>query len=576
VRDYIAGVARRLSLRAHLLAMAGAVLLLGSAVGLGLTAQAYSGAKRRSVTAARDSARQVAATLQRDVSQAAALTAATAPSIAPVLAQQAALAANPELCSLTFSGTGVFPSDGATHILAADGRVVCSSAKAAVGRSYAGAAWFPRLAGGAPVTTGDGRDIVSDAPSVVVAAPVPGSGGTVGGALVQTLTVAPLAGALAPTFGGPAQRQFLVVDGDGRILSSSIDPSEAGRSFPAIRDGATAADSRGTKRIWGVGIVDATGWRLWSGTSEVLALQSARAERRRLGLILVTTLAAALALTLLVNRRLVRPLRDLSATVAQAETEPGARASVGGPAELADLAQRLNHMLAARQHNEELVADLARELEATAISLVEAREQERQALAIALHDTTLQGLIAVMWQIDALVERGGEFAVLERLRHDLEDLVDQTRAVTTGLRPPALQETGLGAAVGELARRTAAESGLEVEVDDRLAGARFAAGVELLLYRLVQEALQNARKHARAARVQVVLDRDDGLLRATIADDGIGVDDTVLAERAQSGHLGVVSMRDTVRLAKGRFSITPGRPGGTVVNVELPVPAGRS
>ena len=569
-------MARRLSLRAHLLGMAGAVLLLGSAVGLGLTAQAYSGAERRAVTAARDSARQVAATIQRDLGQATMLTAATAPGLGPIMAQQAAIVAHPELCSLTFSGTGVFPSDGATHILTADGRVLCSSEKRALGQSYAGAPWFPRLASGAPVTAGDGHDAVSGVPTAVAAAAIPGPDGGVGGALLQILTVAPLSGALAQTFGGPVQRQFVVVDGDARVLSSSIDPAEAGRPFPAIRDGATTSDSRGTKRIWGAGVVDATGWRIWSGTSEALALQTARAERRRLGVVLVTTLAAALGLALLVNRRLVRPLRDLSATVARAETEPGARASVGGPAELADLAQRLNHMLAARQHNEELVADLARELEATAISLVEAREQERQALAIALHDTTLQGLIAAMWQIDALVERGEEFAVLERLRHDLEALVDQTRAVTTGLRPPALQETGLGAAVGELARRTAAESGLEVEVDDRLAGARFAAGIELLLYRLVQEALQNARKHARAATVHVVLDRDDGLLRATIADDGIGVDDTVLAARAQDGHLGVVSMRDTVRLAKGRFSITPGEPGGTVVNVELPVPVGQS
>ena len=213
------------------------------------------------------------------------------------------------------------------------------------------------------------------------------------------------------------------------------------------------------------------------------------------------------------------------------------------------------------------------DLEAMAISLIEARERERQALAIALHDTTLQGLIAAMWQVDALIERGGA-ADLERLRHDLQELVNQTRAVTTELRPPALQETGLGAAVDELASRTATDSGLAVEVDDRLAGARFAFAVEMLVYRMVQEALQNARKHARATTVRIVLERNDGLLRATVTDDGIGLDDTLLAERAQQGHLGVVSMRDTVRLAKGLFSITRGDPAGTVVNVEVPVPVG--
>jgi len=550
--------------------MAGAVLVLGSVVGLVVTAGAYSQAKGRAVAAARDAARQVAATLDRDLGQAAMIAAASAPGISPILEQQAAVRANPDLCSLSTSGIGVFPPDGALHILTSDGRVLCSSMRAAVGRSYAGAPWFARLAGGAPVVTGDSNDVVSDAPAAVVAAPIQAPGGAVGGALVQTLAVGRLAPGLAETFGGPVHRQFALVDGDGRVLSSSIDASERGRPFARISDGASAPDSRGTTRIWGVGNVNGPGWKLWAGTRENLALQTARAERRRLAIVLITTLAAALGLALLVNRRLVRPLRSLSSTVVQAETEPGARAAVAGPAELADLAQGLNHMLAARQRNEELVADLARDLEATAISLVEAREQERRSLAIALHDTTLQGLIVAMWQVDAIVERGDTSPGLERLRRDLEALVDQTRAVTTGLRPPALEESGLGAAVDELVHRTASESGLAVDVDDRLLGARFVSAVEMLMYRMVQEALQNVRQHARATTVHVVLERENGLLRATVTDDGVGIDDTVLADRAPDGHLGVVSMRDTVRLAKGRFTITPGHPG-TVVSVELPV-----
>ena len=550
--------------------MAGAVLALTTAVGLAVTADAYSQAKRRAVTAARDAARQVAAAIDRDLQQAAMLTAASAPGIGQILEQQAVVAANPDVCSLSFTGIGVFPSEGAVHILRGDGRVLCSSERAAVGRSYAGAPWFPRLAGGTPVMTGASQDVVSGAPAVVVAAPIQSPDGKVSGALVQTLAVGALAPALAATFGGPVHRQFTLVDGDGRVLTSSIDPS--GEMFPRIADGATASDSRGTKRIWGVGDVQGPGWRLWAGTSEHLALQTARAERRRLGLVLVTTLAAALGLALLVNRRLVRPLRDLSSTVAQAETQPDARATIAGPAELSDLARNLNHMLAARQDHEDLITDLARELEATAVSLVEAREHERRSLAIALHDTTLQGLIAAMWQVDSLVERGDGSPGLERLRDDLGALINQTRAVTTSLRPPALEQSGLGAAVDELARRTANESGLDVEVDDRLRDTRFGPAVEMLMYRMVQEALQNARKHAQATSVHVVLERDDGLVRATVTDDGIGIDDTVLTERPHDGHLGVVSMRDTVRLAKGRFSITPGNPG-TIVSVEVPVRA---
>lgn len=554
--------------------MAGAVLLLGSAVGLVVTADAYSQAERRAVASARDAARQVAAAIDRDLGQAAMVTAAGAPSIGAILEQQAAVAANPDVCSLSFTGIGVFPAEGAVHILTGEGRVLCSSVRAAVGRSYAEAPWFARLTGTAAVTTGDDRDVVSGAPVAVVAAPAQAPGGTLGGALVQTLSVEPLAPALARTFGGSTGRQFTLVGSDGRVLSSSIDPSQHGQSFPRISDGATAPDSRGTERIWGVGTVSAPGWQLWAGTSEAFALQTARAERRRLGLVLITTLAAALGMALLVNRRLVRPLRSLSATVTRAETDPGVRAAIAGPAELAELARGLNHMLAARQHNEDLITGLARDLEATAISLVEAREHERRSLAIALHDTTLQGIIAAMWQVDALIERGDRGPALERLRGDLEAIVNQTRSVTTGLRPPALEELGLGAALDELARRTESESDLSVEVDDRLLGTRFGSAVELLVYRMVQEALQNACEHAQAKTVTVVLERADGLLRATVTDDGIGIDDAALAEGAHDGHLGVISMRETVRLAKGRFSMTPGHPG-TVVSVEVPVRAAR-
>ena len=550
--------------------MAGAVLLLSSVVGLVVTADAYSQAERRAVAAARDAARQVAAAIDRDLGQAATLTAASTPGIGVVLDQQAAVAANPDVCSLSFTGIGVFPSEGAVHILTADGRVLCSSVRAAVGRSYADAPWFARLTGGTPVTA-DGQDVVSGAPVAVVAAPVQGPGGTVAGALVQTLSVEPLAPALAGTFGGSAGRQFELVGGDGRVLSSSIDPSQHGQPFPRIADGATAPDSRGTDRIWGVGTVTASGWQVWAGTSERFALQAARAERRRLALILITALAAALGLALLVNRRLVSPLRKLSAIVTRAETEPGVRAAIAGPAELADLARGLNHMLAARQHNEELITGLARDLEATAISLVEAREHERRSLANALHDTTLQGMIAAMWQVDALIERDSDPA-LGRLRKALEAVVNQTRDVTTGLRPPALEEFGLGPAVDELARHTESGSDFSVEVDDRLRGARFTSPLELLMYRMVQESIQNAREHAQATKVDVVLEQEGELLRATVTDNGIGIDAAAMADGTHDGHLGVVSMRDTVRLAKGRFSMTPGHPG-TVVSVEVPVRA---
>lgn len=547
-------------MRAHLLGMSAAALAVSALVGLALSADAYRSARRRAVVASRDAARQVAAAVERDLSQAAALIGASAPNVQVLFVQ---VAAHPELCRLSFSGMGLFPTDGAVHVLTADGRVLCSSARSAEGKSYAGAQWFARLTAGQPVTTGDSHDVVSGAPVAVVAAPVAGPSGKVQGALVETLAAGSLARTLVEIFGGQIQRQFAVVDAAGQVLSSSIDRNEQGRPFPKTTDGATAPDSRGTARIWGAGSVPSAGWQVWAATREGRALGPARSERLRLGLVLASALAAAVVLALLVNRRFVRPLRGLSATVLQAETVPGARAAVEGPAELADLAEGLNQMLATRQHNERLVTDLAAELERMAVRLVEAREQERQALGAALHDTTLQGLIAAMWQIDALTERNGASPELQALRGNLVMLVDETRAVTRDLRPPALAESGLGAAVDDLAQRGAGDPPLAVEVDDHLAGARFSPAIEMLAYRAVQATIRDAREHGGATKARIVLERDDGLLRATITSDSAAMD------------LSLTAMRDTIRLAKGRFTSNPSD-GGTVVSVELPAgPSGK-
>jgi len=203
------------------------------------------------------------------------------------------------------------------------------------------------------------------------------------------------------------------------------------------------------------------------------------------------------------------------------------------------------------------VEALAAELERMAKSLVEAREHERQALGGLLHDTTLQGLIAAMWQVDALNERAGGSPELEALRASLETLVDQTRAVTRDLRPPALHETGLGAAVDELAQRGEGDPPLRVEVDDRLGGARFAPAIEMLAYRAIQASLRNAREHG-GTTARIVLSQDGSRLSATVTDDGAGAD------------LGLADLDDTIRLAKGRFSSSRAGDGGTVVSVELP------
>ena len=146
--------------------------------------------------------------------------------------------------------------------------------------------------------------------------------------------------------------------------------------------------------------------------------------------------------------------------------------------------------------------------------------------------------------------------------------IENLRAIITELRPAALDELGLSPALEALARRMEATEGLEVLTAIRPAssGSRLAPDLETTVYRVAQEALTNAAKHARATRVVLRLSDEDGLLRLEVIDDGVGIRD----DAADQGGFGLVGMRERVELAGGRLWVQPGRPG-TRVLAELPL-----
>ncbi|HEY3240915.1 MAG TPA: ATP-binding protein, partial [Acidimicrobiia bacterium] len=529
----------------HLLALVVVVAAVALSVGGYVTVQGYNDARRRASAQLREAVDLAARAVRQDLENLAAQTATLAPSLAPAFAA-AAGAGVPlsQVCELTFAPLPVFPA-GEQHLLDAGGAVSCTSQRPALGTAYGGEPWFAALGGGGPVTAYMDRDPSTGQPAVAVA----GDGGQPVGYVLSVLAVRPVAGALAEVYGGPAGYAFIVVDGAGREVSSSAAPA--------------------SERIYSASKVAAPGWRILGGVTESAALAPARSERGRQVLALVVSLGALLLLALAVHRRLLRPVRDLSRVMTRARDEQGVRAPPGGPAELAGLAGDLNAMLEARDGYETHLAELADALADSGRLLVEAREQERQRVGVHLHDGPIQDMILAGWALDDLAAQLPVDASAE-VRRRLEAAVAAARSIEADLRPPKLVDGGLSDAIVELVGRLRDDSPFAIEVDDRLAGTRFPSHTELLIYRCVQEALQNARKHSRATRVRVVLGWDGGVVTAAVSDDGVGVDDDLLAQRAAGGHYGVVSMRDSVTLAGGRFSIGLAAEGGAEVRVEVP------
>jgi two-component system, NarL family, sensor histidine kinase DevS len=209
---------------------------------------------------------------------------------------------------------------------------------------------------------------------------------------------------------------------------------------------------------------------------------------------------------------------------------------------------------------------------------VEASEQERRRWARELHDETLQELagLKVMLsgarrsedpaRLDAAVDRA-----LQLLTHGIENL----RSLITELRPAALDELGTEPAVHALVQRVREHSGLEIELESRLAyeqgraSARHTPEIEVAIYRIVQEALTNVVKHAGARHVWISItdpEGDDGPVCVAVRDDGQGFE----SARGDGG-FGLVGMRERIALVHGELEVTSAPGEGTRIVARIPL-----
>jgi signal transduction histidine kinase len=201
--------------------------------------------------------------------------------------------------------------------------------------------------------------------------------------------------------------------------------------------------------------------------------------------------------------------------------------------------------------------------------VVSGQELERQRLARELHDETGQALTSILLGLKAIEEADNgqdvRQSVLE-LRELVVETLQDVRRLAVELRPTALDDFGLVAALQRLAETFAEQTGIRVHIEAALGDSRLPAETETALYRIVQEALTNVIKHAQAGTVSVVLTRKGDRVVAVIEDDGRGFD----PEDMRDERLGLLGMRERIALVDGQLSVES-RPGeGTTIAVEVP------
>jgi len=207
--------------------------------------------------------------------------------------------------------------------------------------------------------------------------------------------------------------------------------------------------------------------------------------------------------------------------------------------------------------------------------LVNAEEEERHRIAREVHDGPVQLMVGVGMQLEMLRRRldtldpKATADSLDQAVGRIQSAVDVMRTLIFELRPSALDEAGLAAAIAEYAKEL--DSDMDFRVDSQLRREP-SDETRVTLYRIAQEALINVRKHAKATSIEVRLEERDGGFLVRVQDNGVGFSASEML-RSTDGHLGLTSMRERAEMAGGRCEVRSLSEGGTTV--EFWVPAGR-
>lgn len=209
--------------------------------------------------------------------------------------------------------------------------------------------------------------------------------------------------------------------------------------------------------------------------------------------------------------------------------------------------------------------------------ITRAQEEERKRISRELHDSTAQNLIALLRQLENYLNEKVELPTkdaktLWSFYEQIRDVSQELRRFSRDLRPSVLDDLGLLPALEWITAEFKTEYGLEVSLEVVGDKRRLSPEAELLLFRIVQEALRNIAKHAQASKAKVEVEFHKNKIAITVGDNGIGFQlPDKLDELPQMGKLGLAGMQERVQLLGGNLTLMSELGKGTTVSVEVPI-----
>jgi signal transduction histidine kinase len=383
---------------------------------------------------------------------------------------------------------------------------------------------------------------------------------------------------LSASYPHSTQVTIFLLDPSRQLLFSSGPLATKSISFnqPGVtealrgRSGTTYLNQDGVEHVLAYSSVAPTGWALITEEEwEMVSGPSLRLTQMA-PLVIVPAFILALLALWFVASRIVQPLQKLeskAAALAWGDFE-AIKDPVGGIVEVQHLQIELTEMSRKVQAAQEGLHDYIGAITA-------AQEEERNRLARELHDDTIQAVIALRQRVQlaqkSVKDESGKQS-LKELEILAEETVENLRRLTRALRPIYLEDLGLVTALEMLARETSQSNDLKVDFQKMGQERRLSHEVELSLYRIAQEALNNVVKHSKANQVDLRIAFEASEVQMEIVDTGRGfLVPNSPAEFAANGHFGLLGMRERADLIGGRLSVQSEVGNGTRLSVQLPL-----
>ncbi len=288
-------------------------------------------------------------------------------------------------------------------------------------------------------------------------------------------------------------------------------------------------------------------------------------------------------LALLLSRVITRPITELKkGAEAIGRGELDYKLAVKNQDELGDLANSFNNMArelknytaqmnSAAEENIEKEKQIQENLHIYVRKVSQAQEDERKRIARDLHDDTIQSLVVVSRELEDLAG-GDKKSAAAQIQAEVRKIIDNLRRFSQELRPSILDDLGLIPAVKWLASETKKNYGIGVNAEIKGKQRQLSPEAELMIFRIAQEALTNARSHSQASEITFKLVYHDTSISIVIADNGRGFElPDKLSDLTRKGKLGLVGIQERAELLGGTVDINTQRGRGTTLTVNIPI-----